>query len=279
MKYFYTVLVFVLLSSLNIAQSDDSVDVTFFYYPEDNPNTVYLPGEFNGWTFNSSSLMTEDPITGIWSKTIRLRVGGHVQPFIPGAYEYKFYADGVWLSDPLNPRQDVNNNNNSYLFIRNPVIHLLLPNSTPASGIIRSRFPEISAYIFPSISSDVDTSTIIVSIDGVQYLNLGSNYDPSTKKLSFIPPDPLGDGDHELILSVGSSVGTSSSDTTTFTVQANVIQFLTLPSQTWKNNWRLQGAIFNNSGGFDSTVATAQIIRSDSAWNVQVIYGKVDTSL
>jgi len=275
----FTIICILVISSLAIAQQDDSVDVTFFYYPEDNPNTVYLPGEFNGWTFNSSSLMIEDPITGIWFKTFRLRVGGHLQPFIPGAYEYKFYADGVWLSDPLNPRQDVNNNNNSYIFLKNPTIHLLLPNSTPASGIIRSRFPKITAYIFPSISSDVDTSTIIVSIDGVQYLNIGSSYDPSTKKLSFIPPDPLGDGDHELILSVESSVGTFSADTTTFTVQANVIQYLTLASETWEKNWRLQGAIFNDSGGFDSTVTTAQIIRSDSTWNVQVVYGRVDTSL
>jgi len=279
MKYLFTVFVFVIFSILISAQTDDSVDVTFFYHPADNPTTVYLPGEFNGWTFNSSSLMTEDPITGIWSKTVRLRVGGHAQPFIPGAYEYKFYADGIWLSDPLNPRQDVNNNNNSYLFIRNPTIHLLLPNSTPASGIIRLRFPEITAYIFPSISSEIDTSTIIVSIDGVQYLNLGSSYDQSEKKLSFIPPDPLGDGDHELILTVESSIGTFSADTTTFTVQANVIQFLTLPSQTWKNKWRLQGAIFNESGGFDTTVTSAQIIRVDTTWTVQVLQGKIDTSL
>ena len=137
----------------------------------------------------------------------------------------------------MNPRQDANNNLNSYLFLRNPTIHLLLPNSTPASGIIRSRFPEIKAYIFPSISSVVDTSTIIVSIDGIQYVNLGSSYDPGTNKLSFIPPDPLGDGDHELILSVESSVGTSSSDTTTFTVQANVIKILVCFSSAGMRFW------------------------------------------
>ena len=143
MKYFYTVFVFVILTGHILAQSDDSVDVTFFYYPDNNPSSVYLPGEFNGWVNNApSSLMSYDPVNNVWFKSVRLRVGGHAQPFIPGAYEYKFYADGVWLSDPLNPRQDVNNNNNSYLFIRNPTIHLLLPNSTPASGIIRSRFPE-----------------------------------------------------------------------------------------------------------------------------------------
>jgi len=283
MKYLFTVFFFVIISSLILAQTDDSVDVTFFYYPEDNPTTVYLPGEFNGWTLNSASIMTFDPISESWFKTVRLRVEGPdtlPAPFsVPGAYQYKINADGIWLPDPLNPRQNPNDNNNSYLFIRNPTIHLLLPNSTPASGVIRSRFPEITAYIFPSISSDVDTSTINVSIDGIQYINLGSSYDEGTNKLRFIPPDPLGDGEHELILSAESTIGTFSADTTTFMVQANVIQFLTLPSETWKTTWHLQGAIFNETGGFDTTVTEAQIIRSDSTWNIQVVGGKIDTSL
>ncbi len=284
MKKIFTIICILVISSLVLAQQEDSVDVTFFYYPDNNPNTVYLPGEFNGWVNNSPvSLMSFDPVNNYWYKTVRLRVGGPdplPAPFsIPGAYQYKFYADGVWLQDPLNPRENPNDNNNSYLFIRNPVIHLLLPNSTPASGIIRSRFPEITTYIYPSVSSDVDTSTIVLSINGIEYTNIGTNYNSSTNQFSFIPPDPLGDGDQEMILSVQSTAGTFSADTTTFTVQANVIQYLTLPSQTWKNKWRLQGAIFNDSGGFDSTVTTAQIIRSDSTWNVQVIYGRVDTSL
>jgi glycosidase len=282
MRYLLTIFIFSISINLLFAQND-SVDVTFFYHPEDNPNTVYLPGEFNGWTLNASSLMTEDLVTGIWSKTVLLRVGGPnplpAPHSIPGAYQYKINADGNWLQDPLNPRQNPQDNNNSYLFIRNPTIHYLLPNSTPASGIIRSRFPEIRAYIFPGISSDVDTSTILISIDGIQYSNIGSSYDPGTDKLSFIPPDPLGDGEHELILSVESTMGSSNADTTTFTVLANVIQFFTLPSETWKNEWQLQGAIFNDSGGFDTTVTSAQIIRPDSTWNVQVVNGIVDTSL
>jgi len=139
MRYLLTIFIFSISINMLLAQ-DDSVDVTFFYYPDDNPNTVYLPGEFNGWTLNSSSLMTEDPVTGIWSKTVRLRVGGPnplpAPQSIPGAYQYKFNADGNWLQDPLNPRQNPNDNNNSYLFIRNPTIHYLLPNSTPTSGVI-----------------------------------------------------------------------------------------------------------------------------------------------
>jgi hypothetical protein len=151
MKYVYAVFVILILSNFSFAQSD--VDVTFYYYPDDNPSSVLLRGEFNGWS--EANPMTFDATSSSWSSTIRLRVGGPPQPGVPGAYQYKFFADGIWLQDPLNPRSNPQDNNNSYLFIRNPTIHYLLPNSTAASGIIRTRFPEITAYIFPSTSSDV----------------------------------------------------------------------------------------------------------------------------
>ena len=284
MKYLITSFFLFAFSQFAFSQQDDSVDVTFYYHPENNPNNVYLPGEFNGWVVNSPiSLMSYDPVSNTWSKTVRLRVGGPdplPAPFsVPGAYQYKFNADGVWFPDPLNPRQNPLDNNNSYLFVRNPTIHYLLPNSTAASGVIRTRFPQITAYLFPSFSSDVDTGSIKIIVDGNEYNNIGSNYELTSKKLSFTLPDPLGDGEHQLILFAESTIGTSGADTTTFTVQANVIQFLTLPSETWKESWRLQGAVFNEAGGFDTTVTSAEIIRFDSTWVVQVNEGRVDTSI
>ena len=275
MKYLITSFFLFAFSQFAFSQQDDSVDVTFYYHPENNPNNVYLPGEFNGWVVNSPiSLMSYDPVSNTWSKTVRLRVGGPdplPAPFsVPGAYQYKFNADGVWFPDPLNPRQNPLDNNNSYLFVRNPTIHYLLPNSTAVSGVIRTRFPQITAYLFPSFSSDVDTGSIKIIVDGNEYNNIGSNYELTSKKLSFTLPDPLGDGEHQLILFAESTIGTSGADTTMFTVQANVIQFLTLPSETWKESWRLQGAVFNEAGGFDTTVTSAEIIRFDSTWVVQV---------
>jgi len=282
MKLIITLLLLLIVTQVGISQQDDSVDVTFYYHPHNTPTNVYVPGEFNGWVINSTSLMSYDANTDTWYKTVKLRVGGPNPPpapvSIPGAYQYKF-NDGQWFSDPLNPRQNPNDNNNSYLFIRNPTIHYLLPNSTTASGVIRTRFPEITAYLFPSISSNVDTGTIKIEIDGDEYTGIGNLYDPSTKKISFTPANPLGDGQHQLILYAESSLGTSSADTTTFTVQANVIQFLTLPAETWKTSWPLQGAIFNQSGGFDTTVTSAQIVRFDSTWNVSVTQGKLSTTI
>jgi len=281
MRFLTAIISLIIFTQFTFSQQDDSVFVTFFYNPSNNPPTVYLPGEFNGWTLNSNSEMSYDAGTNTWYKTIKLRVGGPdplpAPASIPGAYQYKF-NDGNWIPDPLNPRQNPNDNNNSYLFIRNPTIHYLLPNSTVA-GVVRTRFPQITAYLFPSVSSSVDTGTIKITIDGNDYQNVGSYYDPALKEFSFSLPDPLGDGQHELILYAESSIGTTSADTTTFTVQANMVQLLTLPVETWKNSWRIQGAVFNESGGFDTTVTSAQIIRFDSTWTVSLDNGKLDTTL
>lgn len=274
----------------NLWGQPDSVDVTFFYDPPGNPAIVYLPGEFNNWGNNVNGRITDarfamhkDPQTGIWSKTVRLRVGGPVPlpvpgKSIPGAYQYKFNENGSpdgWLSDPLNPRQNPKDHNNSYLFIRDPTIHYLLPNST--IGVVKTRFPEITAYIFPALSSTVDTSTIKVKIDAVEFTHLGSHYDAVSKKFSFVPSQPLENGQHQLILSVKSSKGTISSDTTNFSVQGDLIQILNRPAETWKNTWPIYATIFKTNGEIDSSVTRATIFRNDSSWTVTVSNGQVDT--
>ena len=281
-SYIVLFLIGIFLSQLVFAQSD-SVDVTFYYSADDLPTIVHLPGEFNGWTLNSASAMTQDPTTGIWSKTVRLRVSG---PFplpsensVPGAYQYKFNADGNWIQDPLNPRYNVNDYNNSYLYIKNPTIHYLLPNSTPASGIIRTRFPEITAYIFPAKNSSVDTSSLKITIDDTEYTGIGRNYDPDKKLISFILTNLLSNGEHKLKIFAMSSTGSVNSDLTTFTVQGGLVQLLTMPAETWKTSWRLKGAIFDSSGEIDTTISIAQINRGDSSWTVQVNNGLVDTTL
>jgi glycosidase len=290
----YSIIFIILIFGINVFAQEDSVDVTFYHIPGSNPSVVYLPGEFNNWGNNNGGVisdpqfaMIQDPGTGIWYKTERLRVGGpnplpNPQNGIPGAYQYKFNeggSSGGWLPDPLNPRQNQNDYNNSYLYIKNPTIHYLLPNSTQSVGIIRSRFPEITAYIFPSISGTVDTSSISIQIDSLIYSGLGTNYDTANNKLTFTTPVPLGDGTHKLVLFVNSNTGAQNSDSTNFTIQANIAQVLTHPAGTWKDAWRIQGAFFNPSGGFDTTVTQAQLIRSDSIYNVTVDDGIVDTTI
>lgn len=273
---------------LGSAIAADSVDVTFYYRPAGNPSIVYLAGEFNNWANNTNGRITDprfamtfDPQSGFWYKTERLRIGGPAQnPLKPGAYEYKFNENGStsgWLSDPRNPRQDPANYYNSILYVKDPTIHYLLPNET--SDIIRTRFPEISAYLFPKVGASIDTQSITVQINQTIYRNLGRFFDSQTRQLRFPLPDPLPDGEHRMVLSVMSSSGSWNQDSARFTVRADLVQILTRPAETWKNAWRIQGAIFKADGGYDSSITRALLLRGNDQWSVRVTYGTVDTTV
>jgi len=207
--------------------AQDSVDVKFFYKSTGNPTSVFLPGEFNNWGPNSSgtiaqnapSRMTFDAALGQWTKTVRLRVGGHVGGGVAGAYQYKINENGAssgWRPDPLNPRRNAADNDNSILYVKNPAIHYLLPNSL--SSVVDAQALTITAYVFPSTNTSVDTSSIRVVIDSTEYTHLGGAYDPATKKLSFAPGGQLLPGVHFLKLYANTVSGSKSGDSTTFVV-------------------------------------------------------------
>jgi len=264
--------------------AQDSVDVTFFHYTEDLPNIdVHIPGEFNGWNPSSAaSLMDYDAATETWSKTIRLRVGGP-NPLpsgnsVPGAYQYKFWF-GSWFPDPLNPRNNPSDNNNSYLPINDPTIHELLPNSTAASGVVYTRYPEVSAYLFPAIAADIDTASIEVTIDGISYTGVGTGYDPETHRFGFTVPDPLDDGEHSLTIMAFSSNGNFHDETTTFMVQADLVQFVSRPAETWKDTWRIQGAVYDVDGGLNMEIDSVVLTRNWDFWPVSVVGGIIDTTI
>ncbi len=60
-----------------------TVEVSF-YSPQ--AMNVYVAGEFNGW--NTGSLPMKKYEDGVW----RLKID-----FLPGRYEYKFFADNTWI--------------------------------------------------------------------------------------------------------------------------------------------------------------------------------------
>lgn len=266
----------------------DSVDVTFFYKPSGNPSVVYLPGEFNNWGPNSNgtiaanapSRMTFDSALGQWTKTVRLRVGGQPGGGVPGAYQYKFNENGAsngWRSDPLNPRRNAADHDNSYLYVRNPTIHYLLPNVL--SPAVKTRFPEITAYIFSTTTGGIDTASIRIKIDSMEYSHLGAHYDPVSKKLSFVPTGALGNGSHQLKLSVRSTSGTFNADSTSFTVLGDAVQIVTQPATTRKTGWPIRAEIYKMDGTLDTAVASAVIKRGAESWTVTVASGKIDTTI
>jgi glycosidase len=275
----YALWLIVLITSICFGQTD-SVDVTFYYHPSGNPSAVYLPGEFNGWVIGSAvSAMIYNPIDGRWEKTVRLRVGGP-SPLpnpgysIPGAYQYKFNENGSsggWLSDPLNPSQNPLDNNNSFLYINDPTIHYLLPNSV--AGMAQTRFPEISAYLFPSLDISIDTSTIQIIIDEVIYQHIGSGYRSEDHSFSFTLPEPVSNGTHQLKLLVQNSEGSQSGDSTSFIVQAGFLQLLTQSNDRYLRSSKVIKGVVE-----DTSIHEAVIYHNDDSTAVSVLNGMFSES-
>jgi hypothetical protein len=81
---------------------------------------------------------------------------------IPGAWQYKFFpagTTGAWPNDPLNHHQNPNDNNNTFLYTKDPTIYQILPNQR--EPLVTTSTPTISAYIFPKVGTSVDTAYII----------------------------------------------------------------------------------------------------------------------
>ncbi|MGA3244443.1 MAG: alpha-amylase family glycosyl hydrolase [Bacteroidota bacterium] len=257
-KMLAAVVVFLLASAT--AFSQDSVDVTFRYLPSNtSPSVVFLPGEFNQWGPNSNgvisqnapSRMTQDPLTGVWTKTVRLQIG-YLGGVVPGAYEYKFNEGGTtWLSDPLNPMTNANDQNDSYLYIRNPTIYQLIPNEKTFA--VASTTPTISAYLFPKVGAAVDTSTITLKVGARFYSGLGRYYNATTNQFSFPMADRLPNGIHNVILSAGSSA-----DTVSITVQAGYVQITNLSGFITRNPQRILYGVVQ-----DAAIHSIRIVRND----------------
>lgn len=231
----------------------DSVDVIFRYSPPGAPGTVSLPGEFNSW--NNASWPMSNQGGGIWTRTARLRVGGNPSPpvnGVPGAWQYKFFYSGAspWPNDPLNHHVNPRDNENSFIYVKDPTIFHFLPNQR--NPIVLTSFPVITAYIFPRVGSEVDTSTIALSIDGVVNNDLGGHYNFVSKQFAFTPVDPLPNGNHIVILTAGTT-----SDTVTFSTRGGFVQLLNqFPFTTWKDQWIVNGTVE------DSLVTSAWIVRN-----------------
>jgi glycosidase len=229
-------LILLLIPALLFSQSD-SVDVTFYYTPPVVPDNIYLRGEFNGWS--TETPMIYDDEADRYFATVRLRRGGPsplpAAHSIPGAYQYKFYytrtGTEYWVQDPLNPRENPFDHNNSYVYINDPTVYQLVPNRV--SGLVVTRTPTVRAYLFPGTVSAIDPETIELVVDGRSYTGLGEYYDSESHLFSYQIPDPLTSGAHTLRLSAGTTDGSVSSDSTEFTVEAGFIRLLTRPNDRY----------------------------------------------
>ncbi len=242
------------------ARAQDSVDVTFRYMKGSGP-TVFLVGEFNvpiPWT-NSQLPMTFNGVDA-WTRTTRLRLGGNPNPpanGVPGAWQYKFYYAGVsdWPNDPLNQHTNSLDNNNTFLYTKDPTIYQLLPNQR--QPLVTTSTPTISASIFPKVGVSVDSSAITITIDNVVYSPPPSAFNSVTSQFTWTVPIPLANGSHTLILAAHSTGGGANADTSSFVTQAGFVRFTTESGYATRNPLRVLRGLVQ-----DTTVHSVTIVRN-----------------
>ncbi|MEX1275107.1 MAG: alpha-amylase family glycosyl hydrolase [Bacteroidota bacterium] len=235
-------------------KGQDSVDVTFRYKPPAGQTSVSVIGEMNAWTAPGLPMTPGDG--GFYTRTVRLRVGGHIGGAVTGAYQYKFYPPPLqnvpWPNDSLNHHVNTNDNNNSLVYTRNPTIYHFLPNQR--TGPVRSGTPTISAYLFPGVGAAVDTGSIVLTIGDREYRNIGHAYDPSTKHFEFTVPDRLPNGSYNIWLAAGTSL-----DSVSITVQAGFVQLTNIGDFTTRNPLRTLYGIVE-----DDQLDSVRIVRNES---------------
>jgi hypothetical protein len=240
----------ILVLSAGLARAADSVDVVFRYNIPGFPSGLSVPGEFNGWN-NTAWPMVYQGGT-LWIRNARLAAGGNPAGTLPGTWQYKFYYNGAspWPNDPLNHHVNHADNDNTFLYVKDPTIYQFLPNQR--NPLVNTGTPTISAYIYPKVGSTVDTSALSLTIDGTTINGIGASYNFLTKQLAYIPATPLLNGPHTVILQAGTNA-----DTVTFTTQSGYVQLLNqFPFTTWKTSWRLNGLVQ------DAGIASVKIVRN-----------------
>jgi len=191
------ILFILILSSFAAVFAQDSINVTFRYTAGSSVVRVMLPGEFNNWGPNSSGIIAIDAPSlmekedGVWYKTIGLKIGGgstiinseHV-------YQYKIHehlnstgTSNTWLTDPLNPNFNPQDNNNSYLDVTHPLIFQIEPT---ASKIVRNSQPAITATVAAKKSDSIDVGQSMLYINDVQAGTFTGYYN-TEKQLLKIP--------------------------------------------------------------------------------------------
>ena len=187
-----------------------NIPVTFRYTPQPGDNFVrlFLPGEFNNWGPNSSgviavgapSAMSFDAATGDWLYMITLAPGRD--------YAYKGHAhynssgtDAAWFSDPVNPRTNPNDNNNSLVFVSDPMV-FQLTRRLNSSGNIEN----VSAGVFGTRA----ITALTFEVNGVEADGM-AHFDATSRIFRYDLPTPVPTGSQFKITATDDQ-GTTASD-------------------------------------------------------------------
>jgi len=136
-----------------------------------------------------------------------------------GDYEYKFVANGhEWFTDPLNPRIDYYEYNNSMLAVSDPLVYYLLPNAVTG---YQGPLPLISADLAKSAGAAFDLAELRVYLDGDLVAAGSELFDPLTGRATYAAAESLSEGTHTAVVSIALAGGAADADTSTFEVIAD----------------------------------------------------------
>ncbi|MGC8594052.1 MAG: alpha-amylase family glycosyl hydrolase [Candidatus Kryptoniota bacterium] len=229
-------LVMIFYASAVVAQVDSikgvPVEFEFQHTLTSGETGVGLEGTFNDWGvyYNRHPYQMVDVGGNLWKITV---------PLLPdtartykykglGFYEYKFVTYNItgndtsivgWFPDPNNSRSDPSDNNNSILYVTDPIVYGLQPLN---GSVLNNKSPIISAKLSAAKESKIDISSIKLEINGTVISGGQSYYDSLTHRFTYPVQTPLSEGTYTIKLSVKNDRGYAGADSSTFTI-ANAI--------------------------------------------------------
>lgn len=221
-------LIFLLLLQSLVAQH--AIRITFRHYPtSENVSRAFVPGSFNGWGPNSGgaiapdapSRMKKSGVFDFYHKTCTLETGRTEQ--------YKFhehYADGspaAWITDPLNPNINTQDNDNSVLTVPNAMIFEVHP---PENAVLTDSLPYLTAGIFVSEADSLLWDASYVRIDTAEAVPFTGWMIDSLSILHY-PMPGLSNASHTALIHVETRNGLVIEDSTRFTTRTGEILFVT----------------------------------------------------
>ena len=227
----FLIILLFLLSSILLGQ--ETVNLTFRHYPtQANVYRAFVPGTFNNWGPNNGgtiatdapSLMTYIDSLGFYVKIYQFTVGE--------THNYKFHehhnASGTewqWFTDPLNPRVNVNDNNNSIITIENAMIFEIFPKN---GSIITEPDFDLTAGVFVTGNDSIlaDQSTIL--LDGAVVTTFQGKIVDSLSIFRHTITD-ITNGNHTITFNLVTKNGIAKTDSIQITYQGEPPVFEVLP--------------------------------------------------
>ena len=235
---FNILLLFILLPAVLYSQVDsvNGIPVEFKLQRvlQAGESGVGLNGTFNNWGefYNRHPFVMKNDGNNVWTVTVPLLpdTARNYTYQGPGFYEYKFVTYSIsgsdtsitsWITDPYNPRNDPQDNNNSILYLTDPYVYRL----QPKNGLItKEKLPLITAKIAVGPQSHLNMSSIKLEIDGMEIQNSPGYYDSTEHLFSYQLTTPLNLGTHKVKLSVMNDKGFAGADSSSFTISNLILE-------------------------------------------------------